>query len=93
MHSKISAVQDVIAKFALVHCANEIPTSYYEAILKTWNNMNHQGYNWNHDNAAAALLFAAVIDGIVHISQLTPRGYRAIDWAENFMRDLDAKAA
>lgn len=93
MNKELTAIRKVIAKYALVHCANEIPTSYYEAIIKTWRNMNQQGYDWNQDNAAAALLFAAVIDGIIHISQLTPKGYKAIDWAENFMRSLDAKAA
>ena len=93
MNKELAAVRKVIASYALVHCANEIPESYYEAMIKTWRDMNLQGYNWNQDNAAAALLFAAVIDGIVHISQLTPKGYKAIVWAENYMRNLDAKAA
>jgi len=77
----------------LVHFANEIPTPSYEEMLITWHNMNNEGYNWNQDHAAAALLFTAVINGTVHISQLTPKGYKAIDWAESFMKSLDAKAA
>jgi len=93
MNNELAAVQKVIAKYALVHCGNEIPGSYYEAMIKTWKDMNHQGYNWSQDNAAAALLYASVIDRVIHISQLTPNGYKAIDWAENFMRSLDAKAA
>ena len=93
MNQELSTVRLVIAEYALVHFANEIPESYYEAMIKTWHEMNRQGYNWNQNNAAAALLFAAVIDSIVHISQLTPKGYKAIDWAENFMRTLDAQAA
>ena len=93
MNKELAAIRKVIANYALVHCANEIPAPYYEAMIKTWQDMNRQNYNWNQDNAAAALLFAAVIDGIIHISQLTPKGYKAIDWAESFMRSLDAKAA
>jgi len=92
-NKKLTAIQKVIAIYALVHRANEIPDTYYETMVITWHDMNHQGYNWNQDNAAAALLLAAVIDGIIHISQLTPSGYKAIDWAEDFMRSLDAKAA
>ena len=87
---KLAAIEKVIAIYALVHCANEVPSTYYEAMISTWHDMNSQGYNWTQNNAAAALLFAAVIDGIIHISQLTPKGYKAIDWAENFMRNLDA---
>jgi len=93
MNKEIAAVRKVIAIYALVHCANEIPGSHYEAIVKTWRDMNQRGYNWNQDNAAAALLYASVVDRVVHISQLTPQGYKAINWAENFMRNLNAKAA
>jgi len=93
VNQKSTAIQKVIAIYALVHYGNEIPDSYYQTMITTWRDMNNQGYNWNQDNAAAALLFAAVIDGIVHISQLTPKGYKAIDWAQDFMRSLDAKAA
>jgi hypothetical protein len=93
INQKLSAIQKVITIYALVHFGNEIPDSYYQAMINTWHDMDRQGYKWNQDNAAAALLFVAVIDGIVHISQLTPKGYKAIDWAEDFMRSLDTKAA
>ncbi|HHJ35239.1 MAG TPA: hypothetical protein ENJ87_05700 [Gammaproteobacteria bacterium] len=83
----------MIAKYALVHCANEIPQSYYETMIKTWHEMNRQGHDWSQSNAAAALLHLAVVEGIIHISQLTPRGYKAIDWAKNFTRNLEAVAA
>jgi len=93
MNTKLAELQDSIASYALEHSINEIPRHYYEDILKTWAQMDLEGYNWDKSKAAAALLYVAVLDGIVHMSQLTPRGYRAINWAENFMQKLDAVAA
>lgn len=51
--------------------------------------MNTQGYDWDSHNAAAALLYASVIDGIIYESQMTPQGYRAMNWAEYFLLKLD----
>lgn len=32
----------------------------------------------------------AAIGGIVHHSQMTPQGYRALNWAERFLQKIDA---
>ena len=81
-------LQSTVRKFALEHSIDEIPRSYYEAIMETWHEMNLLNYNWDHRMAAAALIYAAVVDGFVHPSQMTPEGYRAFDSAEIYMHKL-----
>lgn len=55
--------------------------------------MNLDDHDWDQSKAAAALLYVAVVDGIVHQSQMTPQGYRAMSWAEHFLERLEAAAA
>ncbi len=92
MSSELSELRDAIAKLALEHSIDEIPQLYFEKMVQTWQEMNSKGYGWELSNAAAALLHSAVVDGIVHMSQMTPQGYRALNWAETYMKKLDAKA-
>jgi len=93
MSKELRELHDAIASYALEHSINEIPQRYFERIEKTWHDMNLNGHDWDKSKAAAALLHAAVIDGIVHQSQMTPQGYRALDWAENFQKKLDTATA
>jgi len=90
MSKELKELHDAIANYALEHSINEIPHRYFEKIVKTWHDMNQNGHDWDKSKAAAALLYAAVIDGTVHRSQMTPQGYRALNWAENFQKKLDA---
>ena len=92
MSKEIRLLHDSIAKYALEHSVNEIPAHYYEETAATWQDMNNQGFDWDHTKAAAALLYASVTDGIVHQSQMTPQGYRAIYWAERFLQKLEARS-
>lgn len=89
MNKELRELHDVIASYALEHSIAEIPQRYFERIAKTWQDMNQNGHDWDKSKAAAALLHTAVIDGIVHQSQMTPQGYRALDWAENFQKKFD----
>ena len=92
MSREIRLLQDSISNFASEHSINEIPQHYFEKSAATWQDMNNKGYDWDQTKAAAALLYASVIDGIVHQSQMTPQGYRAIDWAERFLQKFDKVA-
>ena len=89
MNNTITELRESISHYALAHSINEIPVDYYETMLDAWNNINTQGYDWDSDNAAAALLYAAVIDGIIHDSQITTQGYNALNWAEQYLQQLD----
>lgn len=84
----LSHLEAAVRNFALEHSINEIPRSYYETAMNTWGEMNKQNHNWDNRMAAAALMYAAVVDGFVHRSQMTPSGYRAYNWAEAFMHKL-----
>ena len=84
--SELTELRDSIAKLALEHRIDEIPQLYFEKMVEAGREMNSKGYGWELSNAAAALLYTAVVDGIVHMSQMTPRGYRALSWAENHMK-------
>jgi len=84
MSKMLRELHNAIAGYALEHSVNDIPQRYFERIEKTWQDMNLNGHDWDKSKAAAALLYTAVIDGIVHQSQMTPQGYRALDWAESF---------
>ncbi len=89
MRHNITELRDAIAGYVLEYSINEIPLHYYETINTTWGIMNTEGYDWDRYNAAAALLYAAVIDGFVHDGQITSQGYNAIAWAEQFLQGHD----
>ena len=93
MSRELRELKDTIASYALEHSIGEIPQPYFEKIVKTWREMNHRGHDWDKTKAAAALLYAAVSNGIVHRSQMTPRGYKALNWAVEFHKKLEAAAA
>lgn len=87
MSSELTDLQDAIACLALEHSVKQIPEAYFEKMVATWRGMNSKGHDWDESNAAAALLHACVTSGIIHISQLTPKGYQALSWAEQYMKD------
>lgn len=92
MSSEPTELRDAIKSCALEHSVNEIPDLYFEKIVKIWHDMNLKGHDWDKSHAAAALLYTAVSDGIVHRSQLTPQGYRALIWAEQNLQQNGAMA-
>ena len=93
MSKELRELREAVSIYALEHSINEIPQHYYEKIVKIWHDMNLEGHDWDQYKAAAALLYAAAVDGIVHQSQMTPQGYRAINWAERSRLKLDALTA
>jgi len=86
-------LHQAIADYALAHSIDQIPQLYYDRTAQTWHSMNGDGYDWDKSKAAAALLYAAVVDGLIHQSQMTPNGYRALDWAEKFMQKFEIVVA
>ncbi len=89
MSKALRELHETIAKYALEHSVNEIPPLYFDNMVKTWQDMNINGHDWDKSKAGAALLHAAVTSSIVHMSQLTPQGYKALFWAEGFHKKLD----
>ena len=92
MSTELRTLHEAISYYALEHSIKEIPQHYYDKMLTTWHRMNLDGHDWDQSKAAAALLYAAVVDGIVHQSQMTPQGYKAMAWAERFLKKIDAAA-
>ncbi|MCK4834515.1 MAG: hypothetical protein KAT12_07045 [Gammaproteobacteria bacterium] len=93
MSKELIELRDAVGSFALEHSISQIPQTYFDKMIKTWHDMNLSGHDWDKYKAAAALLYAAVIDGLIHQSQVTPQGYRALDWAENFLQQFDQATA
>jgi hypothetical protein len=93
MSKELRELHDAIAGYALEHSVNEIPPRYFERIERTWHDMNQNGHDWDKSKAAAALLYTAVIDGVVHQSQMTPQGYKALNWAKSFQKNFNEMAA
>jgi hypothetical protein len=91
MSSELNDLHDAIAQLALEYSIKQIPRAYFEKMIETWHGMNAKGHNWDQSNAAAALLHTCVTAGIIHMSQLTPQGYRALNWAQQFMKDRNNK--
>ncbi|MBT8120324.1 MAG: hypothetical protein KJN89_11490 [Gammaproteobacteria bacterium] len=87
MSSELSDLQDAIACLALEHSVKQIPRSYFEKMIETWHEMNKKGHDWDQSNAAAALLHTCVTAGIIHMSQLTPQGYQALNRARQSIKD------
>ena len=92
MSKELRELRDAVANYALEHSINEIPQRYFDRMVKTWHDMNQKGHDWDKSKAAAVLLYAVVVDGIVHQSQMTPQGYKALNWAERFQQKLDEMA-
>ena len=93
MSKELEELQEAVSIYALEHSISEIPHHYYEKIVKIWQEMNLKGHDWDQYKAAAALLYAAAVDGIVHQSQMTPQGYRAMNWAQRSPFDPKAMTA
>lgn len=93
MSNELTDLHNTIANYALEHSINEIPLHYYEKMATTWKDMNLNGHEWDKYKAAAALLYTAVVDGIVHQSQMTPQGYRALNWAEQYLNRIGTAVA
>lgn len=93
MSKELKELREAVSIYALEHSINEIPQHYYEKIVKLWQDVNLNGHDWDKSKAAAALLYAAVVDGIIHQSQMTPQGYRAINWAEHSNLKIGAMTA
>jgi len=93
MSKELKELHTAVANYALDHSIAEIPKNYYEKMASTWLDLNMKGHDLDKYQAAAALLYAAVVDGMVHRSQMTPQGYRAIKWAERYLRKLDSMPA
>lgn len=93
MSKELRELHTAVANYALEHSIAEIPTNYFEKMAFTWRDLNTKGHDLDKYQAAATLLYAAVIDGMVHRSQMTPQGYRAVKWAEGYLRKLDAMPA
>jgi hypothetical protein len=91
MSSELNDLHDAIAQLALEYSIKQIPRVYFEKMIENWHGMNAKGHNWDQSNAAAALLHTCVTAGIIHMSQLTPQGYRALSWAQQFMKDRNNK--
>jgi hypothetical protein len=91
MSSELNDLHDAIAQLALEYSIKQIPRAYFEKMIETWHGMNAKGHDWHQSNAAAALLHTCVTAGIIHMSQLTPQGYRALSWAQQFMKDRNNK--
>lgn len=92
MSNELTELRSAIAIYALEHSIDGIPHVYFEKMVKTWREMNAKGHDWDKSKAAAALLYTAVVDGIVHRSQMTPQGYRALNWAEQYLQKVGAIA-
>lgn len=90
MSKEFIELRDAVSIYALENSINEIPQHYYEKIVKIWQDMNLNGHDWDQYKAAAVLLYAAAVDGIVHQSQMTPQGYRAMNWASRSQIKLEA---
>ena len=82
MSKELKELREAVSIYALEHSIDEIPQHYYEKIVKVWQDRNLNGHDWDQYKAAAALIYAAAVDGIVHQSQMTPQGYRAMNWAQ-----------
>lgn len=93
MSNELTDLHNMIANYALEHSVNEIPRLYFEKTANNWKDMKLKGQDWDKSRAAAALLYVAVVDGIIHQSQMTPQGYRALNWAEQYLDKMDIAAA
>lgn len=93
MSKELRELREAIANYALEHSIDEIPQHYFEKIIKVWQHMNQNGHDWDQSKAAAALLYAAATNGIIHHSQMTPQGYRAMNWAERSRLKFDTVTA
>jgi len=51
--------------------------------------MKDYGQQWDRYKAAAALLVTAHMDGYIHETQITPKGLKAMGWADRFVQKTD----
>jgi len=88
MRHKITELQNTLHIFVLAHCIGQIPQQHFENAASHWTEMIQNGHKWDRYKAAALLLDASVKNGYIHESQITPDGYKAIDWAQDTLKNL-----
>ena len=84
-----SKLRSAVASYTYKHGMDAIPYDYYDRMVTTWCGMKDYGQQWDRYKAAAALLVTAHMDGFIHETQITPKGLKAMGWADRFARETD----
>ncbi len=87
-----SKLRSVVESYAYKHGVDAIPYEYYDRMVDAWNCINDYGReNLKGDRykVAAAVLFAAHMDGYIHEAQITPKGLQAMKCAGKFLQETD----
>jgi len=86
MTSQHYEVRLAAASYFQINTTVIVPPFYYDHIVNAY---NQSQLEWNPDQAAALVLFSAYYDGTLQLSDLTIHGHKALEWAEEHLRETE----
>lgn len=64
---------------------NEIPVDYYRRVIKACIRAYNDGISWDIQQSATIVLYLAIREKAIDISQLNQAGISSLEWAEKFL--------
>jgi len=86
---KYGELHQALARYTRTDIHEEIPVDFYRRVIKASFRANNKGLNWDINQAASVLIYLAFNEGYIQPNQLTGRGLKTLDWAENFLEQID----
>ena len=89
---KYGELHQALSRYINVEIHEEIPIDYYRRVIKACFRANNKGLSWDIQQSAAILVYLAFNEGIIHPSQLSADGLKALDWAEKFLQQINTNS-
>lgn len=89
---KYGEIHKALSLYTYEDIHETIPIDYYRRVIKACYRANNSGLNWDVQKAASILLYIAFNEGHLQPKQLNTDGLSTLDWAENFLKQIQDSA-
>ena len=86
---KYGELHQALARYTCDDIHESIPVDFYRRVIKACFLANNKGLNWDVNQAASILIYLAFNEGYIQPSQLNSGGLKTLDWAENFLDQIN----
>jgi len=90
---KYGELHQALARYTREDIHENIPVDYYRRVIKACFRANNKGLNWDINQAASILVYLAFNEGYIQPNQLNSSGLETLDWAENFLDQINTDTA
>jgi len=90
---KYGELHQALALYTCEDIHENIPVDFYRRVIKACFRANNKGLNWDVNQAASILVYLAFNEGFIQPNQLNGSGLKTLDWAENFLEQINSDNA